>query len=106
MDPRKEVAFRISHSEIVHASGIVHKGPCLVSGFSVAGYGAAGTADLYDGENAQGKHKCRISVLQNTTFHWCLTHPVDFDNGIYVAVAEDTTYVTICYIPESWRDFV
>lgn len=106
MDSKKEMGCHIAHAELTHISRILHKGPCLITGFSVAGYGAAGTADIYDGESASGQHKCRVSVIAGTTFHWCLTHPVDFDKGIYVEVAEETTYVTVCYIPESWKDFV
>jgi len=105
MEEPIELKCHVARAELTHVSRIIHKGPCLITGFSVAGYGAAGTADLYDGENALGEHKCRVSVLQNTTFPWPLVHPVDFDKGIYIEVAEETTYVTICYIPESWKDF-
>ncbi len=106
MSKSEEVRLTISHAELVNASGIVHRGPCLITGFSVTGHGAAGVADLYDGENAHGDHKCRVAVLSGTTFEWDIVHPVDFDKGIYIAVDLATTYVTICYIPESRKDFV
>ncbi|MBA7486828.1 hypothetical protein ES707_22389 [subsurface metagenome] len=102
----KEQFCHISHAELVHKSGVVHKGPCLITGFSVTGYGADGVADLYDGVNTRGEHKCKVSVISKTTFDWPIVHPVDFDTGIYIAVEEETTYVTICYIPESWKEFV
>lgn len=95
----------ISHAELTHVSRIIHKGPCLITGFSVAASGANGTADLYDGESASGQHKCRVAVLANTTFPWPIVHPVDFDKGIYIAVSNEDVYVTICYIPESWKKF-
>lgn len=101
----KEITCHVSHAELTHVSRILHKGPCLITGFSVTGYGAAGTADIYDGENASGQHKCRVSVIANTTFDWPIVHPVDFDKGIFIQVAEETTYVTVCYIPESRKDF-
>lgn len=104
--PKKDISKQIAHAELTHVSRCIHKGPCLITGFSVAGYGVAGTADIYDGENALGEHKCRVSVIINTTFHWCLTHPVDFDKGIYIDVAEETTFVTVNYIPESWKEFI
>ncbi len=106
MEPHAEMVCHIAHAELTHISRIIHKGPCLITGFSVTGYGAAGSADLYDGESASGRHICRISVIANTTFDWPIVHPVDFDKGIFVYVAEETTYVTVCYIPESWKDFI
>jgi len=95
-----------AHAEITNASRVIHKGPCLVTGFCVAGDGAAGVANLYDGENDLGEHKCRITVLDSTTFEWSLTHPVDFDKGIYIDVNAATTFAMVSYIPESWKDFV
>jgi len=95
-----------AHAELTNASKIIHKGPCLITGFMVAGVGADGTVDLYDGESAKGEHKSTVVVLNGTTFFWTMVHPVDFDNGIYIAVHQATTYVTICYIPESRKDFV
>lgn len=105
MNPKKEMSCRISHAELVNASGIIHKGPCLITGFSVADDAVNGVANLYDGLNTSGKHKCQIAVLAHTSFSWPITHPVDFDNGIYITVGAATTYVTICYIPESRADF-
>lgn len=78
-----------------------------MTGFSVTGDGAAGGAKLYDGESNLGQLKARVMVLNGTTFEWDLTHPVDFDKGIYIEINVVTkTYVTICYIPESWKEFI
>lgn len=106
MEPKKDISKQIAHAELTHVSRCIHKGPCLITGFSVAAFGAAGTADLYDGESASGVHKCRASAIPNTTFSWPITHPIDFDKGIYVEVTVDTMYVTVCYIPESWKAFI
>lgn len=95
----------VSHAELTHVSRIIHKGPCLITGFVVTGYGGTALADLYDGESANGEHKCRIQTLANTSFDWPIVHPVDFDKGIYIAVSGEHVYVTVCYIPESWKDF-
>ena len=105
MANEKGMSCRISHSELVNASGIVHKGPCLITGFSVTGQGADGAADIYDGGNSSGVRKYTVRVLSNTSFSWSFAHPVDFDHGIYVYVAEATTFVSICYIPESRGDY-
>ena len=96
-----EVQCRISHAELVNANGVVHKGPCLITGFVVSDDTANGLANLYDGENALGRHKCHIAVLAHTSFPWPIVHPVDFDDGIYITVGAATTYVTVCYIPLS-----
>ena len=105
MSPHEDMQCSVSHAELTHVSRIIHKGPCLVTGFVVSGHGAAGTADIYDGESDAGEHKCRIKVISNTSFPWPIVHPVDFDKGIYIKVTEETTYVTVCYIPESWKHF-
>jgi len=78
-----------------------------VTGFSVTGDGAGGGAKLYDGESNLGELKANVRVIAETTFEWDLTHPVDFDKGIYIEVnVVGKTYVTICYIPESWKAFI
>ena len=95
-----------AHAELTNTSRVIHRGPCLITAFSVTGDGAAGEADIYDGVNALGEHKCRINVLSGTLFSWPIPNPVDFDNGIYIVVDAATMFVTVCYIPESWKDFV
>lgn len=104
--PNAKLVMHPAHAQLTNKSRIIHKGPCLVTAFSVAGAGADGTADIYDGESTSGEHKCRVSVLNGTTFHWCLPNPVDFDKGLYIAVNAATTYVTVCFIPESWKKFI
>lgn len=95
-----------AHSEMVHVSGIVHKGPCIITGFTVTEFGSKGWAKLYDGENNLSKLKCTIAALDDTTASWPITNPVDFDNGIYIEVNDSNTWAIICYIPESWKDFI
>lgn len=100
------VVLHPAHAQLTNTSRIIHRGPCLVTAFSVAGDGAAGEADIYDGESDRGEHKCKVTVPNGTTFHWCLPNPVDFDKGIYIEVNAATTFVTVCYIPESWKHFI
>jgi len=106
MGKAQRVCLCPAHAELTNTSRVIHRGPCLVTGFVVTAAGANGLADLYDGENVLGDHKSRIAAIDSTTFEWDLTHPVDFDKGIFIAVNADTTFVTVCYIPESWKDFV
>jgi len=107
MEMPETILLHPAHAQCVTSSMIVHKGPCLVSGFCVTCEGAAGGARLYDGENNLGELKARVMALNGTTFMWELAIPVDFDKGIYVEInGQVTTYVTICYIPESWKAFI
>ena len=106
MERLNGIMMNPSHAEMDNVSRVIHKGPCLVTGFTVTADGAAAEADLYDGQNASGRHVAKIMALDGTTFEWHLQHPVDFDKGIYVHVNADTTYVMVCYIPESWKDYI
>jgi len=107
MEMPKSILLHPAHAQCITSSRIIHKGPCLITGFSVTGDGAGGGAKLYDGENNLGELKANIRVVAETTFEWDLTHPVDFDKGIYVELnVAGKTYVTICYIPESWKAFI
>jgi len=103
MEDVKSLLLRPAHSDLTNVTRVIHKGPCLVTGFSVAGDGAAGVANIYDGENALGEHKCRVTVLDSTTFGWDLTHPVHFEQGIFIDVNAVTTFVTVCYVPVSLK---
>ena len=96
-----EIKCTVSHAELVTVNGCVHKGPCLITGIVVGDNAVNGVANLYDGENALGRHKFHIAVLAHTSFSWPIVHPVDFDDGIYITVGAATTHVTVCYIPLS-----
>jgi len=95
-----------AHAVCVNASGIIFKGPCLVSAITVTGDGATAAVEVYDGTSDTGELKFKLNCLQNTTFNEILMHPTDFDRGIYVKVNAATTYVTIQYIPENPKYFL
>lgn len=106
MNEKNGLLLHPAHPDLTNTSRVIHRGPCLITAFLVTGDGAAGEADIFDGVSDLGEHKCRINVLSGTTFHWCLPNPVDFDKGIYIKVDAATTFVTVCYIPESWKAFI
>jgi len=96
---------RVAHLVMHNTDMLIHIGPCLLVGISLSGKGANGSCELYDGVDAQGDHKIHLEVLSGTTFGHHMHDPADFDKGMYLVVAETTTYVMIQYIPESWHDF-
>jgi len=104
--PPKKFLPPVAHSKYFNVTQIVHKGACLVCSVTVSSSAEAGSVLIYDGLNANGELKCRIEVIANTTFRWCLPFPTDFDRGIYITVNDNTTYVTIQWIPEDWHDYI
>jgi len=94
-----------AHCKCFHNTQVIHIGPCLVCAVTISGKGAAGSCDIYDGRNANMELKSHLEVLTGTTFGLDLERPTDFDHGIYLAVGEITTYVTIQWIPEDWHHF-
>lgn len=102
----KGMLLQIAHSQITNSSRIIHKGPAIITGLEVSGKGGDVECNLYDGESVSGDLKAKILAVNKTTTEWSLTHPVDFDKGIYIKVSSDKCWVTVCYIPESWKKFV
>lgn len=107
MEMPQKILLHPAHAQCIVSSQIIHKGPCLITGFCVTADGAGGGAKLYDGESNLGELKARVLAINGTTFAWELPNPVDFDKGIYIEInVSGTTYVTVCYIPESWKEFI
>ena len=96
----------IAHCKYFNVTQIVHKGACLVCSVTVSSDTGTGSVLIYDGLNATGELKCRIEVIANTTFRWCLGLPTDFDKGIYITVNDKQTHVSIQWIPESMGEYV
>lgn len=88
-----------AHSIMTNASALVFKGACLVHSIFVGADGAAAQVDIYDGVGILGTHKYRINAISDDSKPLMLPVPTDFDNGIYVVVNANTTYVTVQYSP-------
>lgn len=93
-------------SEYTNASRLIHTGPCIVKSVHVAGDGANGDAQVYDGRGTNGKLKAHIEVLDKRNYTWRPGDGTDFDQGIYIAVNANTTKVTVTFVPESRKDFI
>ena len=96
----------IAHSDYTATSRLVSSGPCIVRTVHVAGDGANGDCQIYDGVNALGELKAHVEVLSGTSYSWRPGDGTDFDFGIYIAVNAATTKVTVTYNPESRKSFV
>lgn len=101
----KEVPH-IAHCKMYHTSQVAHIGPCLMASVIITGDGGTADADIYDGVNDKGEWKAHLEALRGTTFGWDPGFYTDFDKGIYVKINKVSTYITICWIPESWKEFI
>ena len=102
----KSISTAVAPSVYTNASRVLHKGPCIVLAVHVAGDGANGDCQVYDGDSALGELKAHIEALSGTSYTWRPGVGTDFDNGIYLAVNAATTKVTVTYIPESRKSFI
>lgn len=96
----------IAPSDYTNTSRLIHSGPCIIKSVHVAGDGANGDAQVYDGLNTSGTLKAHIEVLSGTSYTWRPGEGTDFDRGIYIAVNAATTKVTVTFIPESRKKFI
>lgn len=96
----------VAPSEHTNTSRLIHSGPCIVKSVHVAGDGANGDCQVYDGVNNLGRLKAHIEVLSGTSDTWRPGDGTDFDSGIYIVVNANTTHVTVTYIPESRKNFL
>lgn len=97
---------QVAHSKMYNASQVVYIGPCILVSVLISGDGAAGDCDVYDGTNSNEERKCHLEVPSGESFQWSPGQGTDLDKGIYLAVNAATTFVTITWIPESWKEFI
>ena len=96
----------IAPSEYTNTSRLIHSGPCIVKTVHVAGDGGDVDAQVYDGLNTSGKLKAHIEALSGTSYTWRPGDGTDFDYGLYIAVKDTKTKVTVTFIPESRKKFI
>jgi len=96
----------VAHCKLYHKSQVAHIGPCIVTSLIVTGDGGGAEVDIYDGLSDRGERKAHLEALSGTTFGWDPGCSTDFDKGIYIKITGDYTYATVCWIPESWKEFV
>ncbi len=101
---REKTLIPNSIIEYTNTSRVIFVGPCILKVVNVAGDGANGDVQVYDGVNATGTIKAHMEVLTGTTFHLDTDGGVLFRQGVYIAVSANTVKVTIILIPVSQKD--
>ena len=96
----------IAPSDYTNSSRLIHSGPCIVKAVHVAEKGTKGNCQVYDGVNDSGKLKAHIEVLKGNNYTWRPGDGTDFDQGLYIAVNDANTMVTVTFIPESRKAFI
>lgn len=91
----------VSPSDYTATTRLIHSGPSVVKSVHVAGDGAAGDCQIYDGVNSLGVLKAHVEVVSGTSYTWRPGDGTDFDFGIYIVVNADTTKVTVTFEPLS-----
>jgi len=86
-------------SKMVNVNTVILVGPCIVGCITIAGDGAVGDCDIYDGENAQAERKYHLETVAGITAVGTAGSLKKFEHGIYVVVNAATTFVTVEYIP-------
>jgi len=89
----------VAPSVYITSSQLIHRGPCIVKCVHIAGDGANGDCQVYDGVNNSGLLKAHLEVLSGTSYTWRPGEGTDFDFGIYIVVNAATTKVTVTFNP-------
>ena len=89
----------IGMTDYVNASTRIYEGRAIVESVTMAGDGANGDCQIYDGQDANGEIKAHLEALSGTTSSWNPGRGARFDRGIYIAVNAATTKVSITYTP-------
>jgi hypothetical protein len=93
----------MDYSAVEYIAGVTSKqvilGKCLLLSVVVAGDGADGDLQVYDGSGTGDPQKLHLEVLSGTSHTWRPAGPVRMLNGIYVVVNTATTKATIEYLP-------
>ena len=79
----------------LNVSGRVSGGPCLLTGASVTGVGAAAKSILYDGVDLGGEKKLHLYAGLDLSFSPNIGQGILFERGVYLAVGAATDFVTL-----------
>jgi len=91
--------FFPSRMELTNLDLVVFRGSGILLGITLAADGGATGITLRDGTNELGTAVCRITALDNTTFHAHADEPILFSNGMFIDVDDANAYVTIQWAP-------
>lgn len=96
----------VAPSEYTNTSRLIHSGPCIIKSVHMAADGANADCQVYDGLNTHGTLKAHLEARQGHSYTWRPGDGTDFDQGLYIAVNDVTTKVTVTFIPESRKKFI
>jgi hypothetical protein len=85
--------------DYTNTSRLIHLGPVDLLSVTVAGDGADGDCQIYDGEDTNGRLVAHIETLTGLTAHIVYPENGRLDYGLYVVVNAATTKVTIQHSP-------
>ena len=81
------------------ATQTVHIGPANIDSVFLAGDGAAADAQIYDGQNTNGKQVIHMEAPSGESTPFEPSKPLTVHNGIHVVVNATTSKLTIIYTP-------
>lgn len=79
----------------------IHVGKCKLFSVTIAGDGANGDCQLYDGQNTSGKQLTHLEALSGTSHQSIFSDGILCDQGLYLVANAATTKVTVEYEPIS-----
>lgn len=74
-------------------------GKCILYSVTIAGNGADGDCQIYDGESDDDEEKLHLNVLSKTSHQSIFVRGVLMYRGIYVKRNADTTHVSVEFAP-------
>lgn len=89
---------QIPRSLEIQTSQIVAIGKIVLVEASLTALAAVCTAIFYDGVDASGSVKKRLSTVANTTAAINMSHGIIFEHGLYIAVTGANVSVDISYL--------
>lgn len=98
MDKWPSVRSKILPFARLTATGVVSNVPCLV--YSICGIGLAQASNvytIYDGQNAEGKVKLRLTAGAYSSDFRRFEEPLYFAKGLYIAFTTNGEEVTVQY---------
>jgi len=76
---------------------LLYIGPCKLNRVTIAGDGAGGDLQVYDGSSAKDKQILHLEILTGTTFEWTSRNGISISFGIYIVVNAATTKYAVEY---------
>lgn len=93
------IKFPVYETLVITGTGQALRSPAVLCGVCLAGDGGNAEADVYDGENTNGRRLVHLEVLSGTTFNWEPSCGARVNNGIHVVATATYGVVTLTFKP-------